>query len=261
MTSEEGRLLERRVVVARDIEELAGQVSDGEIDAETSADLLAIYNQELATLDLALTELPKQVGHAEPSGAPAVTGRSPRQVLMIGAVLITVLTVAIVFAARNLGVDEQVASGPGDLIVDPASVTNEQLEAVVAANPANNAMRMALADRYFRDDAYGSALDHYLYILDNSPTDAEETKALARLGWIAYSSGLADSGEQFVLQSLAVDPANPEATLFLGFITLYGLNDPEAAIPQLEAALALPDLPETIVTGLEQALAEARAVP
>ncbi len=264
MTSDRGRLSERRALVARDVEELAVQVSAGEITVEDSADLLTAYQRELETLDAALAKLPKESVSkgGETVEASVAKGRSPRQVLAVAIVLIAVLTVAIAIAGRNVGGDEPVAaSAPGALTVDPATVTNEQLEAVVAANPDLNAMRMALADRYFRAKDYGSAIDHYLYILDNAPSGAEETKALARMGWIAYSSGLAEAGHSFVLQSLSVDPENAEAKIFLGFITMYGLEDPEAAIPQLEAALALPDLPDSLVSELEKTLAEARSTP
>ena len=137
-------------------------------------------------------------------------------------------------------------------------MSNEELEGVVAANPNINAMRLALADRYFAAEEYSSALDHYLYIAENDPTPTEEGIALARLGWMAYATGLSEAAEEYVLSSLDADPTNTEATLFLGFITLYGLEDAERAIPQLEAALEIPDLRADIVTQIEAALEEAR---
>jgi tetratricopeptide (TPR) repeat protein len=144
------------------------------------------------------------------------------------------------------------------LTVDPASVSSEELEAVVAANPNINGMRMALADRYFAAEDYGSALDHYLYIAENNPTADEESKVLARIGWMAYITDQPEAAEDYVLASLRIDPTNAEATLYLGFITLYGLGDAEGAIPQLEAALELPNLSPSVVSQVEAALEEAR---
>ena len=85
-------------------------------------------------------------------------------------IIIALLSVAIAFAARDTGspADEAAASSssPGALTVDPDTVSNEQLEAIVASNPNIIGMRMALADRYFDAEEYGSALDHYLYIAE-----------------------------------------------------------------------------------------------
>lgn len=261
MTTERQRILERREVVARDIEELGQQVSDGEVDETAAEEMLRAYRSELAALDQQLADLPEEAKTVVDEAVP-VTGpktRSPRRVLVGSVVLIVALSAAIAFAARDTSEPEPAASAaPGGLTVDPASVSNEELEAVVAANPGINAMRMALADRYFAAEDYGSALDHYLFIAENDPTPAEESKSLARVGWMAYSTGLPEAAEQYVLSSLDVDPTNSEATLFLGFITLYGLEDAEAAIPRLEAALAIPGLPPNLLSQVEQALVEAR---
>ncbi|MDH3307962.1 MAG: hypothetical protein OEO77_10640 [Acidimicrobiia bacterium] len=261
MTTEWRRLVERRDVVARDIEELAEQVVEGEVDADSAEDLLVAYRQELDSLNAELKDMPGEAktpaSVASPLAQPKT--RSPRRVLVGALILIIALSAAIAFAARDTTAEPELASSsPGALTVDPSSVSNEEMEAVVAANPNINAMRMALADRYFAAEEYGAALDHYLYIADNNPTPAEESKALARVGWTAYVTGLPEAAEQYVLSSLEVDPTNSEATLFLGFITLYGLEDAEAAIPQLEEALSIPGLPPDLLAQVEQALVDAR---
>lgn len=260
MTTERQRISERREVVARDIEELGQQVSDGEVDEAVAEEMLRAYRSELAALDGELADMPEEVESVVDEAVP-VTGpktRSPRRVLVGSVILIVALSAAIAFAARDTTQPEVASAAPGALTVDPASVSNEELEAVVAANPGINAMRMALADRYFAAEDYGSALDHYLFIAENDPTPAEESKSLARVGWMAYSTGLPEAAEQYVLSSLDIDPTNAEATLFLGFITLYGLEDAEAAIPRLEAALAIPGLPPNLLSQVEEALVDAR---
>ena len=264
MTTERDRLLDRRDVVARDIEELAQQVTDGEIDEATASQMMEAYRIELEALDqqLAATPTPSPTTPADPDQAAVEAGqvktRSPRRILVGSLILIAALSAAVAFAARDTTPEEVTSAAPGGLAVDPASVSNEEMEAVVAANPEINAMRMALADRYFAAQEYGASLDHYLFIAENNPTPPEESKALARVGWTAYVTGLPEAAEQYVLSSLEVDPTNSEATLFLGFITLYGLEDAEAAIPQLEAALSIPGLPPDILSQVEQALVEAR---
>ena len=90
------------------------------------------------------------------------------------------------------------------------------------------------------------------------PLPADESRALARVGWMAYLTDIPESAEEYILASLRVDPANGEAVLYLGFITYYGLGDAEAAIPQLEAALELPNLSDHVVIQIEAALEEAR---
>lgn len=264
MKSEQDDLIERRDQAQRDLDELAGQVEDNEIDPVTGARLRAAYQAELDQLDTALGDLPKaRIKPVEQASEPELntgSARSPRRMVIGSLVLIAALSVTIGFAARDAQPDptQPVSVSPGALTVDPASVSNEQLETVVAANPNINPMRMALADRYFEAEEYGAALEHYLYIADNNPTPEEESKALARVGWMAYRTGLSDEAKNYVDLSLAADPTNAEATLYLGFITLYGLGDAEAAIPQLEAALELSNLSENVISQIDDALVDAR---
>ncbi|MFC2177068.1 tetratricopeptide repeat protein [Actinomycetota bacterium] len=269
MSSERQRLVDRQNLVERDIEELAEQIAEGEVDETTGGQLMAGYEKELASINAALTELPKN--ERKPAAKAMVTtpdkeapseGRSVRRIVVGSLVVIVALSGAIFFAARDTTPDDpgmSATAGPGDLTVDPDSVSNEQLEAVVAANPGIPAMRMALADRYFVTDQFPQALDHYLIVVDSNPTPEEETVVLARIGWIAHATGLPEAAEEYVMQSLAIDPNNSEAQLFLGFITFYGLDDPARAIPQFEAALQIDGLPAASVSQVEQALEEARA--
>ncbi len=275
MTTERRRLEERQEIARRDLEELAEQVEAGEIDAGTAEELRTAYQQELDEATAALGALPRpgrKAGSRETAKPPpektaaAPEIPQPRSVkrTVIGSVLVmAALTAAILFAARDVSPDSApqgtAAAGPGGLTVDPASVSNEQLEEVVAANPDINAMRLALADRYFEAQDYGRALEHYLFIAENNPTPAEESRSLARVGWMAYITNQPEAAEQYVQTALNIDPTNEEAKLFIGFILLYGLNDAEAAVPWLEEIAALPDLPESILTQVEDALADARS--
>lgn len=261
MTSERARLIERRDLVRRDLLELAVQRETGEVASDTAERLRRTYESELDALDSAIAELPDEKpehSYEEPNSADRGSRPSWRRV--VGALaFIGVLAVAFVLAANNANdTGQPVGASPGDLTVDPASVSNEEMEAVVEANPKVNGMRMALADRYFAAEEFGSALDHYLILLDNDPSVDEESKALARIAWIAYRTGLAEAAEEYARSSLEVDPNNSEARLYIGFITFYGLGDADAAIPQLEAALEIPNLSDNVTSQIKDALEEAR---
>ncbi|MDR9450479.1 MAG: hypothetical protein RI637_04600, partial [Acidimicrobiia bacterium] len=59
--------------------------------------------------------------------------------------------------------------------------------------------------------------------------------------------------------SLTVDPTNDETKLFLGFVLLYGLEDPDGALPWLEEVAQISELPPSILSQVEAAIAEARS--
>ncbi len=278
MSSDYQRLIERRDLVERDIEELSEQMADGEVDETTGVELMEGYKHELGAVTAALAKLPKpskakqgpapkakarpvakatQPAESEPAG-----GRSVQRVVVGSLIVITALSIAIFLAARDTTPDDpggSATAGPGDLTVDPNAVTNEQLEAVVAENPGIPAMRLALANRYFRAGQFPEAMDHYRVIMESNPAPADETLILARTGWIEHNIGRHEAAAALITQSLEIDPANLEAQLFRGFVTLYGLNDPAQAIPQLETALKIPGLLEANVADLETAIEEARA--
>ena len=260
------QLEERREIAVRDLTELAEQVEAGEIDQATAETLRASYQAEVDSVEAELGALPapskKQVAESETRPA-GMQSRSTRRAVVGSVLVIAALSVAIFLAAGEIdSTPATTATGsaaPGDLTVDPDSVSNEQLEEVVAQNPDINAMRMALADRYFEEEDYGKALDHYLTIAGNSPTPAEEGRSLTRIGWMAYTTGQPEAAEQYLQSSLTVDPTNDETKLFLGFVLLYGLNDAEGALPWLEEVAEVPELPPTLLTQVETAIAEARA--
>lgn len=267
MTLQRSHLAERRAVVRRDLEELRVQVEEGEVREETAARLRASYEAELAELETALGDLPPDPGTPPPAPAPSpasksdqpVPGRSPRRVAVGATILIAALSIAIWLAAQGAEPDSPASSGsPGELLVDPDSVSDEQLEAIVADNPAITGMRMALADRYFQAEEYGASLDHYLFIADNATEASDRSVALARLGWMAYITGQPQAADQYIDMSLSDDANNAEAILFRGFITLYGLGEAEAAIPQLERALELTVLSDSVIDQIDEALADAR---
>ncbi len=140
--------------------------------------------------------------------------------------------------------------------IDLATVSNEEMEAVVAENPDIVGMRLALANRYFEAGEFDRALPHFMTVLDQEPDNPE---ALASIGWMTHLSGRSDVAESFVLRALDVAPEYAQAYWFLGNIRLLGLADAAGAIAPLERLLEFEAIPDDVRGQAEALLAEARS--
>jgi tetratricopeptide (TPR) repeat protein len=230
--------------IDRDLAEVAAQLEAGEIDAETAARLRSAYERERSTL------------LADDGADEGASGRSPRR-MMIGAAILVVGVVAIAWSglvaiqgdepAATEGLVTDVATGGVDL----STVTNEEMEAVIAANPTVVGMRLALAQRYVEAGEHGRALDHYLAILDQDP---EQPEALAMVGWLTYLAGEPALAEPFVTKALAVAPDYPLALWFQGNI-LHATGDSPGARAAIERLLTY-DLAPEVRADAEALLAE-----
>ena len=130
---------------------------------------------------------------------------------------------------------------------------------IVAANPDNVGLRLAVADAYFQREQYSDALSHYLTVLEGGASPAEESIALGRVGWMAFLTGQRDAADEYLTLSLEADPSNLEGSLFLGYVRYFGFDDPAGAIPLLETVLEYPDLGTELRSEVEETLATARA--
>ena len=243
--------------VDRDIAEVDEQVAAGELDGPTAEELRATYRRERRRV---LDEIDALVA------SPAATTQSrDRRRVFAGAVLLlagfAVVSVLLVNAVQQRapgdlatgGIATDVATGDVDL----ATVTNEEMEAVVADNPQVVGMRLALARRYFDAGEFDKALDHYLVVLEQEP---DQPEALASIGWMTYLSDRPDVAESYVERALATAPDYIQGYWFLGNIRLVGLGDSAGAIDPLERLLDFGDIvPDDIRVAAEALLEEARA--
>jgi len=251
------RLTERRDLIARDIQELADQVDAGEIDEATAQELRARYEQDLAEAEAQLNELPTESSTTEEATVEEPQqGRSTKRILVGAGILVAAFTVVLVLVISSTQTSPPASNAASP--INPSSAELQQMEAAVAANPDIIEMRIALADQYFEANDFSNALNQYLAVLDKDPTDAEASHTLGRVGWLAYVTGQNEAAVQYIDQALKRDPTNLEATLFLGIVDLYGLEDPESAIPLLEKVLAEPSLPPQLRADIETALEEAK---
>jgi tetratricopeptide (TPR) repeat protein len=171
----------------------------------------------------------------------------------MGAFTVIILLAAQVFRSEG-GAGPQ--SEPGSSAIDAATL--EQMEAIIASHPDSPGMRLALADLYFEQGQYSSAIDHYLSALEGELTPEEEARTLGRIGWMAYGTGQVDAAATYLRASLVADPAYSEGKLFLAMVLFEGMGDPAAALPLFEEILELPDLNQEMRSAVEATTAEAR---
>jgi len=193
----------------------------------------------------------------EPATEAPPAPRSRTRLLVGGLILVASFAGIVVVASTSLQDRPAPASGVADIgQQDLADVSNETMEAVVAANldnPQINGMRLALAERYYEEGDYRSAFPHYLAVAESQEaTDAEAAAALIRLGWMAYEgNGEVDTALRLLDQALAIDPGAPVALYLKGQVQWCGAGDAEAAISLFEEVLADPALPEESRTEIQ----------
>lgn len=159
--------------------------------------------------------------------------------------------------------EDQTLTGVAGTDFDPDSVSNETLEAVVAANadnPAINGMRLALANRYFEEGAYQLAFGHYQTVLDNEPAPNEAANAFSRLGWMVFDgNGEADLGIELIDRGLELVPEDAFAIYLKGRILWCGKSDAEGASNLFSSVLSSTGLVDEVRGRVETDLAAAAA--
>lgn len=239
--------------VESDLADLDAEVAAGNLDATTAAELRATYRAERSRL----SEEIETLGTAADTGPDRSrvlwgVGLSVGALLLIGGFMLTVVDDRAPGELATGGITSDVAGGSVDL----ESVTNEEMEAVIAENPNVTGMRAALARRYFEEGDFSSSLGHYLIVLEQ---DAGNAEALAIVGWMSFLSQEPDLAESYVVRSLEAAPGYPDALWFLANIRLFGTEDPDGAIGPLQELLSIEGLPDDVRTEAESLLDQARS--
>jgi tetratricopeptide (TPR) repeat protein len=247
-------------------EELADidvQEHDGDIDAQTATKIRDRYETELADLQRsedADTAVATDAGDV-PETSPGRKRFDQRALVGIGLVAVALLVIG-VFAVRSLATPSLVGADGivgeivrGDAQVDLSTVTNEEMEAVVAQNPDIIDMRLALARRYFEAGEFDRALDHYFEVLDRE----QHPEALANVGWMTYLSGRPDIATGYVELALDRQPDYLAAKWFLGniYVSLGRTDEAAVLLTEVVSADGVPDdVRESGLALLEQIRAE-----
>ena len=190
-------------------------------------------------------------------------GRS--RLLTGGLILAGALAIIVVVAGGSLQTRGDTATGIADLGEDDlANVSNETLEAVIAANadhPQVSGMRLALAERYYEDMDYRLAFPHYLAVAENAQaTPAEATTALVRLGWMAFDGNReAETALRLLDEALQIDPSSQVALYLKGTVLWCGPGDNAAAAVIFSQILTDPDLPDASRSRVESDLNAAQS--
>ena len=234
-------------------EELADidiQERDGDLDADTASKIRQRYRAELADLEASdpiEPSLTPDDDTATPEEEPHRNRLDQRALIGIGLVTVALVVIG-VFAVRSLNTPSVVGADGivGDVVrgegqIDLSTISNEEMEVVVAENPDIVPMRLALARRYFEAGEFDKALDHYFEVLDRE----QHPEALANVGWMTYLSGRPDIAAGYLEAALDRQADYLTAMWFLGNIYV-SLGRPDEARAFLTEVLASDDLPQEI---------------
>lgn len=245
----------------RDLDELELQVDVGEIDDETAYRLRAGYLAELESATDGLLDLPD-------ADEDTAVG-SPNRTLLAAGALIAAVAMIIGFAAsmaqdRTTGpVEGNVSTGEVDL----DSISNEQMEAVVESYRGDPGvadqlpyMEFRLAERYFEDQDYLQAFEHYQTILGDDPPTDLYIQSMTRVGWLVWLlNDETDLALTTLDRALEAGPDNPLPLYVKGQILWCGSGDTEQALQLFHRVLESPDLDATVVAQVEDDIAIAEA--
>ena len=190
-------------------------------------------------------------------GDVTIRPRSPRSAprVAIGALVLLLTAAGAVVAVgqfRQARTEDGLMSGIAGGTVDPESVSDETLEAVIAANSDNpeiGGMRLALANRYFEDRNYQKAFPHYQAVLDGTPSPGEASEAYTKLGWMVFDgNGEVDLGLTLIDNALEIAPGDPFALYLKGRVLWCGREANQEASSLFTEVLASAALADEVRT-------------
>lgn len=248
-------------LLREEIADIDTQVLYGDLDPDTAAGIKERYEADLAELEAASPVVAPS--DQDDSGSEFVReGKrlSGRALLGVAIVAVACAVVA-VFAVQSLsgggssgveGVAGDVLEGQGEVDLD--SISNEQMEQVVAENPDIVPMRLALARRYFEGGEFDKALEHYFVVLDLE----QHPEALANVGWMTYLSGRPDVAVGYLEAALDREPNYMTAQWFIGNV-YFSLERFEDAVGPLTIVVSAEDIPAEVKETARELLAQIEA--
>jgi len=236
--------LEKIEILNQELADVEQQLTDGDIDEATAKRLTDKYTAEL---NAAIAARSADTGDSPDDGATDgawLTKRAKVGILVVALAVSGIATFAVISLTADStsgveGVAQAALTDPNGR--DLSTVSNEEMEAVVAENPGVIPMRLALARRYFEAGDFDKALEHYFVILESE----QNPEALANVGWMTYLSGYDDLAASYLEAALERDPTFLTARWFLGNVyASLGRND--EAIVMLTAVASSDETPQEI---------------
>jgi cytochrome c-type biogenesis protein CcmH/NrfF len=188
-------------------------------------------------------------------------GRTLTGALALGLVMAAALVAVGQF--RQARAEDQSLPGISAGAVDPENVSNETMEAVIAANldnPEINGMRLALANRYFEEGDYQGAFPHYQAVLEGEPSPGQAAAAYSRLGWMVFDgNGEVELAVSLLDQALTLVPEDPFGLYLKGRVVWCGQDRPAEAATLFERVVTIDGLDAEVKGQVEADLAAAAA--
>lgn len=236
--------LETIELLHQELADVERQLLDGDIDEATATRLTDKYTAELDALITARSGY-DDVSPSDDMIKPVwLTARAKAGILVVTIAVAGIAVFAVTSLVSNTpsGVEGVVQDAlMGSNTRDLSTVTNEELEAVVAENPGVIPMRLALARRYFEAGEFDKALDHYFVVLSAQ----QHPEALANVGWMTYLSGYDELAVGYLEAAVERDPTYLTARWFLGNVyASLGRND--EAIVMLVTVVSADETPQEI---------------
>lgn len=199
------------------------------------------------------------------TSAPTRALPARRRIVIGGAILTLGAAVALTAVGhfRQARADNGLLSGVASGAIDPNSISNETMEAVIAANldnPEIAGMRLALANRYFDVGDYQKAFPHYQAVIEGGATGLQAASAYTRLGWMVYDgNGEVELALSLIDQALDVAPNDAFATYLKGRVVWCGRGDPATAADLFSEVLSGSGLEDDVRSRVEADLSAAES--
>ena len=257
-TSRRLRLEQQRDQALRDLLELDQQVRAGEVSADSAEQLRRRYERSAAE---ALSLLEGDDASEMPARARGATWRTALYGAgAVGAVIALAVVLPPALQQRPEGgfvsgneVFDAASAPASSSGRDLSTVTDAEMEEVIAANPGVVGMRLALAKRYLDQGAFDRAIPHYLQVLEREP---DNSVAMASLAWVLLWGDKPGEASRLVDEALSRDASLPLAWWVQANVRLYGEDDPHGAVEALQRMQKLPldpEVEEQVATLMDEA--------